>query len=188
MNLRWKMCRSELTRCLRFRLTAKACAESVIRSFTFTSLNTSPLSVAITSPTEGQTFEEGSYVPISVAVSPSVILVDVRDQNFERVAYLSNGNWSSTKRFLYRGTFTLTAFAYNSQDDSVQSAPVTFSITPINHTITGKITDSLTAVPIEGVTLNLTSPTNTNVTATTTSAADGTYSFIGLGIRLRMTA
>ena len=63
-----------------------------------------------------------------------------------------------------------------------ESAPVTFSITPINHTITGKINDSLTNAPVQGVTLNLTSPTNTNVTATTTSAADGTYSFSGLAL------
>ena len=141
-----------------------------------------PITVSITSPTEGQTFEEGSYVPISVDVSPNVAYVDVRDQGNNSIAYLSNGNWSTTKRFLYRGTFTLTAWAFDADDEFVTSAPVTFTIAPLNHLITGKITDSLTDAPVEGITLNLTSQTNTNITATTTTAADGTYSFSNLGL------
>ncbi|HUF03400.1 MAG TPA: Ig-like domain-containing protein [Aridibacter sp.] len=140
-----------------------------------------PMSVSFTSPDEGQHFEEGGYVPISVAVSTSVQSVDVKDQNGNRIAWLNNGNWSSEWRAMQAGSFTLTATASDSQGNTAASDPVSIVIDPINHDISGRILDSLTGQPVEGVTLSLVSTTNLEITANTTADSNGSYSFSGLG-------
>jgi hypothetical protein len=144
-------------------------------------LNPEPLSVSFTSPTEGQAFTQGSYVPISVSVSSSVSTVDVKDQNGNRLAWLRNGNWSSQWRAMETGSFTLKATAFDTQGNSLDSAPVTITIDPIDHRISGKITDSLTGEPVPNVSLTLASTTDPGITATTSTDVDGNYGFSGLG-------
>ncbi len=140
-----------------------------------------PLSVAFTAPTEGQTFVEGDYVPISVSVSPSVTLVQVRDQNNTQVSWLNGSPWSSSWRVINVGSYTLTATAQNSQGQTVTSTPVHITVGHINHRISGKVIDNFTSAPISNVTLNLISPTNPNISAVTTTDANGDYLFTDLG-------
>lgn len=139
------------------------------------------MSVVFTSPTEGQHFEEGGYVPISVEISGPVQTVDVKDQNGNRVAWMSNGNWSSQWRAMQPGSYTLTGTASDGQGHTALSAPVNVVIDPIVHDISGRILDSLTAQPVEGVSLSLVSTTNADIMANTVTDADGNYSFSGLG-------
>ncbi|MBK7931975.1 MAG: carboxypeptidase regulatory-like domain-containing protein [Acidobacteria bacterium] len=140
-----------------------------------------PVSVSITSPTSGQALTEGSYVPIAVSVSSSVNLVEVRDQNDQLVGRMTGLPWTTTWRAMNTGNYTLTAKAFNSQGQTANSQPVNISVTPINHRITGKILDSITSAPLAGVTLNLVSPTDPNITATTVTDSTGSYLFTGLG-------
>ncbi|MCO6511286.1 MAG: carboxypeptidase regulatory-like domain-containing protein [Aridibacter famidurans] len=140
-----------------------------------------PMSVSFTSPEEGQHFEQGGYVPISVAVTGPVRSVDVRDQNGNRVAWLANGGWSSEWRAMQAGDFTLTATASDAQGNQTVSDSVDLVIDPINHDISGRILDSLTFQPVEGVVLSLVSTTNPEITANTTTDSSGNYSFSNLG-------
>lgn len=141
----------------------------------------SPVSVAFTSPTEGQIFQTGEYVPISVNVSTSVNLVEVRDQNNNLVGRMIGSPWSTSWRVMQAGNYTLTATASNSQGQTATSAPVNITVNPFNHHISGRILDSLTNAPVANVTLNLTSSTNPSITATTTTDSTGTYLFTNLG-------
>jgi|GEM_PF-2026555 len=140
----------------------------------------SAVSVAFIDPTEGQTFVEGDYVPIRMAVSPSVVLVQVRDQNNNLVAWLPRSPWSNTWRAMDVGSYTLTATAQNSQGQTA-TAQVHVTIARINHRITGTIRDSITNTPVSGVTLNLVCPTTPTITAQTTTDASGNYLFTNLG-------
>jgi hypothetical protein len=153
-------------------------SEPVVHVFV---VDPSPVSVSITNPAEGQAFVEGDYVPISVNVSPSVNLVQVRDQNNNLVAWLTGSPWSSTWRVMNVGSYTLTATAQNSQGQTAASAPVHITVGHINHRISGKVIDNFTSAPISNVTLNLTSPGNPNISATTTTDANGDYLFTDLG-------
>ena len=137
--------------------------------------------VSITSPTEGQAFVQGGYVPISVSVSSSVNLVEVRNQNNEIVAWLNGAPWSSTWRVMTPGTYTLTAKAFTQNGQQATSAPVSFVVNPINHRITGRIIDDITEAPIAGATVNLTSPSNPSITAEAVTDSNGNYLFTGLG-------
>ena len=137
--------------------------------------------VTITSPTEGQSFVQGGYVPISVSVSSSVNLVEVRDQNNTIVAWLTGAPWSSQWRVMTPGTYTLTAKAFTQSGQQATSTPVSFVVNPINHRITGRIIDDITEAPIAGATVNLSSPTNPSITAQAVTDSSGDYVFTGLG-------
>ncbi|HVE55984.1 MAG TPA: Ig-like domain-containing protein [Pyrinomonadaceae bacterium] len=137
--------------------------------------------VSITGPTEGQAFTQGGYVPISVGVSSSVNLVEVRDQNNNLVGRMTNSPWTTQWRVMNVGSYTLTATAFTQTGQQATSVPVHITVNPLNHRITGRITDSVTNSGIAGVTLNLTSPTNPSITAQTTTDSSGSYLFTGLG-------
>lgn len=140
----------------------------------------SAVSVSFITPIDGETVVEGAYVPIRVAVSPSVILVQVRDQNNNLVAWLPGSPWSTTWRPMIVGAYTLTATAQNSQGQTA-TAVINITVAPINHRITGTIRDSITNAPVSGVTLNLVCPSTPSITAQTTTDANGNYLFTNLG-------
>jgi hypothetical protein len=144
-------------------------------------VNSAPLSVSILSPTNGQVLVEGDYVPIQVSVSASVNLVEVRDQNNNLVAWLTGSPWSSFWRVMDVGEYTLTATAHNSQGQTANSAPVHVTVNHINHRISGLVIDNITSAPVAGVRMDLVCPSNPAITATTTTAADGSYLFTDLG-------
>ena len=137
--------------------------------------------VSITSPTAGQAFTQGDFVPIAVNVSSSVNLVEVRDQNNNMVARMTEAPWTRQWRFMDAGNYTLTAKAYTQTNQSATSVPVNIVVNPINHRISGRIINNITNAGIPGVTLNLTSPTNPSITAQTTTDSSGSYLFTGLG-------
>jgi hypothetical protein len=137
--------------------------------------------VSFTSPTEGQAFVEGGYVPISVSVSSSVNVVEVRDQNNQLVARMTSSPWSTQWRVMQTGNYTLTAKAFTQTGQEATSTPVNIVVNPINHRITGRVIDNLTATGIAGVTLNLVSPTNSNISAQAVTDSNGSYVFTGLG-------
>jgi hypothetical protein len=137
--------------------------------------------VSITSPSDGQTFTEGDYVPISVNVSSSVNVVEVRDQNGNMVGRMTSSPWTTEWRVMNAGNYTLTATAFTQTNQQATSAPINITVNPINHRISGRIRDSVTNNGIAGVAVNLTSPTNPNITAQTTTDSGGYYLFTGLG-------
>ncbi len=140
----------------------------------------SAVSVSFITPTDGQSVVEGDYVPIRMAVSPSVTLVQVRDQNNNIVAWLPGSPWSTTWRPMTVGAYTLTATAQNSQGQTA-TAIINVTVAPINHRIAGTIRDSITNAPVGGVTLNLVCPSTPSITAQTTTDANGNYLFTDLG-------
>lgn len=137
--------------------------------------------VSITSPTDGQTFVQGGYVSITVSVSSSVNLVEVRDQSNTLVARMTGAPWSTQWRVMDTGSYTLTAKAFTQTGQQATSAPVNIVVNQINHRITGRIMDDLTTQGIAGATVNLTSPTNPNLTAQAVTDTNGNYVFTGLG-------
>ncbi len=137
--------------------------------------------VSITSPTEGQSFVEGDYVPLTAVVSSSVSLVEFYDQNNTLIGRRAAAPWTTTWRAMTVGNYTITAKGFNSQGQSGTSAPVNIAIIPINHRITGRVVDSVTNAGVANVVLNLTSPTNPNITANTTTDESGNYLFTNLG-------
>lgn len=137
--------------------------------------------VSITSPTEGQTFVEGGYVPISVSVSSSVDHVEVRDQNNTLVGWLTGAPWSTQWRVMQVGNYTLTAKAFTQTGQEAISTPVNIVVNPINHRISGRIMDSVTTAGIAGVTVNLACPSNPSISAQTVTDSSGNYLFTGLG-------
>jgi hypothetical protein len=139
------------------------------------------LSVSINSPTEGQIFAQGDYVPLSASVSSSTSILEFYDQNNNIVGRRTSAPWSTTWRIMNTGTYTITAKVFNSQGQSVTSDPVSFVVNPMNHRITGRIIDLTANAGVANITLNLTSQTNPNITATTTTDADGNYLFTDLG-------
>lgn len=144
-------------------------------------VNPAPVSVSFLDPIEGASYVEGDYIPVRVAVSPSVNFVQVRDQNGELVAWLPQSPWSSTWRPMIVGNYTLTATAQNSQGQTATSPPLNVTVGRINHRITGTILDSVTNGPVAGVTLDLVSPSTPTITAQTTTDASGNYLFTDLG-------
>ncbi len=137
--------------------------------------------VSITSPTEGQNFAEGDNVPLAADVSSSVTILEFYDQNNTLIGRRTASPWTTQWRVMTPGNYTITAKGFTSQGQSATSAPVGIVVNPINHRISGRIVDSITGAGIEGVTLNLTSPSNPNITAQRVSDADGAYLFTGLG-------
>ncbi len=137
--------------------------------------------VSFASPTDGQAFTQGEYVPIAVNVSSSVNLVEVRDQNNNIVARMTGAPWTRQWRVMEVGSYTLTATAYTQTNQSATAPPVNITVNPINHRINGRIIDNVTNTGIAGITLNLTSPTNPAITAQTTTDSSGNYLFTGLG-------
>ncbi len=136
---------------------------------------------SITSPTDGQTFTEGDYIPLSAAVSASVSILEFYDQNNTLIGRRIAAPWTTSWRPLTVGNYTVTAKAINSQGQFSISAPVNITVNPINHRISGRIADSVTTSGVANVTLNLTSLTNANITATATTDANGDYLFTNLG-------
>lgn len=136
--------------------------------------------VSFISPTEGQTFVEGDYVPIQMSVSSSITLVQVRDQNNNIVAWLPNSPWTTTWRVMDVGSYTLTATASTAQGQTA-TAVTYVTVGHINHRISGRIVDSITGLPVSNVNLNLVCPSNPNITAQTTTDASGNYLFTDLG-------
>lgn len=143
-------------------------------------LNSGTPSVNFISPTDGQTFVEGDYVPIRVSVSSSITLVQVRDQNNNLVGWLTGSPWSTTWRVMNVGNYTLTATASTAQGQTA-TAVTHITVTPINHRISGTIRDSITNAPVSGVNLDLVSPTNPGITAQATTDENGNYLFTDLG-------
>ena len=139
------------------------------------------LSVSITNPSEGQIFQEGDYVPLAANVSSSTSILEFYDQNNTLIGRRTSAPWSTTWRVLDTGNYTITAKVYNSQGQTAISAPVHITVNPINHRISGRITGNFSGSPISGVTLNLTSPSNPNITATTVTDSGGNYLFTDLG-------
>ncbi|HLM01848.1 MAG TPA: Ig-like domain-containing protein, partial [Pyrinomonadaceae bacterium] len=139
------------------------------------------LSVSITSPTEGQTFAQGSDVPLTANVSSSVSVLEFYDQNNNLVGRRTSAPWSANWRVMNTGNYTITAKVYNSQGQSSTSAPVGIVVNPINHRISGRLYDLTLNAPIPNITLNLTSSGNPNVSATTTTDSNGNYLFTDFG-------
>ncbi len=139
------------------------------------------LFVSITNPTEGQTFVEGDYVPLSANVSTSTAVLEFYDQNNTLIGRSTSAPWNTTWRVMNAGNYTITAKVFNSQGQSATSAPVNIAVNQRNHRITGKITNSITSAPVANVTLNLTSPSNPNISATATTDSSGSYLFTNLG-------
>ncbi len=137
--------------------------------------------VSMTSPTEGQVFNEGAYVPIAVSVSSSVNLVEVRDQNNNLVGRMTGSPWTTQWRVMNVGNYTLTATAFTQTNQQATSVPVNITVNPINHRINGRVIDNITNNGIAGITLNLTSPTNPSITAQAITDSGGNYLFTGLG-------
>jgi hypothetical protein len=139
------------------------------------------LSVSITSPTEGQTFEQGGDVPLSANVSSSVTQLEFYDQNNNLIGRRTGAPWSTSWRVMTTGNYTITAKVFNSQGQTSTSAPVNITVNPRNHRISGRLYDLTLSAPIPNITLNLTSTTNPGITATTTTDSNGNYLFTDLG-------
>ncbi|MEZ5427134.1 MAG: Ig-like domain-containing protein [Pyrinomonadaceae bacterium] len=132
--------------------------------------------VTLTSPTEGQSFQAGEYITFSVDVSPSVTRVEYYKDD-ALLAISTQSPFTKQVRFTETGDHAITAKAYNSQSQSTTSNVANISIVPFNHTISGRILDSLNHLPVEGVTVNLTSSTNPAISGTTLTDSGGNYSF-----------
>jgi hypothetical protein len=137
--------------------------------------------VSINNPIEGQTFAEGDYIPLGVTVSSSVTLVEVRDQNNNLVGRMTASPWTTTWRVMTVGNYALTATAFTQTNQQATSVPVHVTVNPINHRISGRITDGASDNPLAGVTLNLVCPSNPSISAQTTTDSNGSYLFTDLG-------
>lgn len=137
--------------------------------------------IAFVSPTTGQTFIQGGVVPIEVSVSSSVNLVEVRDQNDNLVARMTAAPWTRQWHVMETGTYTLKAKAWTQTGQTAETAPVSITVNPLNHRISGKIIDNISLNGIGGITVNLVSQTNPNITATATTDSGGNYLFTDLG-------
>jgi hypothetical protein len=139
-------------------------------------------SVTITSPVEGQIFEEGDNIPLSANVSSSITVLEFYDQSNTIIGRRITAPWSTTWRAMTAGNYTITAKGYTSQGVTVNAPnPVHITVSPINHRVSGRIVENFTNNPLSGVTLNLTCPSNPNITAQTTTDAGGNYLFTNLG-------
>ncbi|HEY0051515.1 MAG TPA: Ig-like domain-containing protein, partial [Pyrinomonadaceae bacterium] len=139
------------------------------------------LSVSITSPTEGQSFAQGSDVPLAASVSSSVTILEFYDQNNELIGRRTGAPWSTTWRVMNTGNYTITAKVYNSQGQSLTSTPVGIAVNPLNHRIAGRIFDLTANAPIPNITLNLTSSSNPHLSATATTDSNGNYLLTDFG-------
>src|SRR5204863_6450849 len=99
----------------------------------------------------------------------------------ELVAWMYQAPWQSTWRVMQPGEYTLTATAFNSQGQSTTSTPVHITVRPMNHRLSGRVYDSITNAGIPGVTMDLVSPSNPNIHATTMTDSTGSYLFTDLG-------
>jgi hypothetical protein len=136
--------------------------------------------VSFTGPTDGQHFVQGGYVPIQMSVSSSVNIVEVRNQDNEIVACLTGSPWTSQWRVMQTGDYTLTATAHT-QTGQTATAVTHITVDPINHRITGTVRNGITQAGVPNVTLNLTSPSNPQTAAQTTTDSAGNYLFTNLG-------
>ncbi|HSI88050.1 MAG TPA: Ig-like domain-containing protein [Pyrinomonadaceae bacterium] len=135
--------------------------------------------VTLTSPTDGHQFNAGDYVPMMVDTSASVIKVQYFNGD-TLVAQSNNSPFSMQIQFTELGQHTITAKAFNSQDQSTTSNAATITVNDVNHTISGRITNSFTSGPVAGVTVNLSSSTNPQISGTTTTDSVGDYSFTNI--------
>lgn len=141
--------------------------------------NSAP-SIQITSPLDGQNFVEGSDVPLGAQVSSSIVLVEWYDQHNTLIGRRTSAPWTTSWRVNNRGNYTITAKGFTAQNVQVTSQPVNIVVNPFNHRISGRIADSITNAGLANVALSLTSPTNPNITANTTTDANGDYLFTDL--------
>lgn len=144
-------------------------------------IDVSTPSIQITSPLDGQSFTEGDMVPLGAQVSSSIGLVEWYDQNGTLIGRRTAAPWTTTWRVLTAGSYTITAKGFTAQNTQVISQPVTITVNPINHRITGRIVDSITGAGVPNVSMNLVSPSDPTITAQTTTDADGNYLFTNLG-------
>lgn len=144
-------------------------------------IDTSAPSIQITAPLDGQTFVEGDTVPLGAQVSSSIVLVEWFDQNNTLIGRRTSSPWTTSWRVMTPGNYSITAKGTTAQNVQVMSQPVNIVVNPINHRISGRIVDSITNAGIADVALSLTSPTNPNITANTTTDASGNYLFTNLG-------
>jgi hypothetical protein len=133
-------------------------------------------SVTLTSPTDGQQFNAGDYVPMTVETSASVTKVQYFNGE-TLIAQSNNSPFSMQIRFTDIGQHTITAKAFNSQDQSTVSNAATITVNDVNHTISGRITNGFSGDPVGGVTVNLSSSTNPEISGSTTTSSAGEYSF-----------
>lgn len=138
-------------------------------------------SVNITSPTEGDTFAEGDNITLSANVSSSITILEFYDQSNTIIGRRISAPWTTQWRVMSHGNYTITAKGYTAQGQTVFSSPVNIVVNPINHRISGTITDSITNSPLAGVSLNLVCPSTPSITAQTTTDASGNYLFTDLG-------
>src|SRR5690606_13947751 len=129
-------------------------------------------SVTLTGPTEGQQFDAGDYVPLTVNTSASVTHVQYY-KGETIIGQTSNSPFSMQIRLTEFGQHTITPKAFNSQQQSTVSNAATITINDVNHTFAGRVTHEFTGAGIEGMTVNLTSSTNPGISATTTTDASG---------------
>ena len=121
-------------------------------------------------------------MPLSAQVSSSVSILEFYDQNNQLIGRRTEAPWSTTWRVTDRGNYTITAKVYNSQGQSADFRRRSASSSiAINHRISGRIFDQTANAPVGNITVNLTSQTNPNITATTTTDASGIYSFTDFG-------
>ena len=144
-------------------------------------IDTGAPSIQLTSPLDGQSFTEGDYVPLGAQVSSSIVLVEWFDQNNTLIGRRTSSPWTTSWRVMSPGSYAITAKGTTAQNVQVTSQPVNIVVNPINHRISGRIVDSITNAGIADVALSLTSPTNPNITANTTTDAGGNYLFTNLG-------
>lgn len=144
-------------------------------------IDASTPSIQITSPFDGDTFIEGDNVPLGAQVSSSIVLVEWYDQNNTLIGRRTTAPWTTQWRVMTTGSHTITAKGFTAHNNQVTSQPVNIMVNPINHRITGRIADSITLAGIANVALSLTSPSNPQITAQTTTDANGNYLFTNLG-------
>ncbi len=138
-------------------------------------------SVNITSPTEGDTFAEGDNITLSANVSSSITILEFYDQTNTIIGRRISAPWTTQWRVMSHGNYTITAKGYTAQGQTVFSSPVNIVVNPINHRISGTLTDSITNAPLAGVSLDLVCPSTPTITAQTTTDASGNYLFTNLG-------
>src|SRR5690606_22905388 len=131
-------------------------------------------SVTLTSPTEGQHFDAGAYVPLTVNTSASVTHVqDFKGETL--IGQTNNSPFSMQIRFTESGQHTITAKAFSCQQQSTVSRAATIAMNDLHHSFAGRVTHGCTGAGIEGMTVNLTSSTNPGISATTTPDASGNF-------------
>lgn len=137
-------------------------------------LDTTSPAVVLTSPQDGSSFTAGTNISLSANVSSSIAILEFYAGD-QLIGRRTSAPWTTTWRPLETGTYNIYAKGITSTNQTVTTPTVSVSITAVNHRIMGKIRNSLTGNGLSDVTVNLTSTTNPNISASTTTDADGNY-------------